>query len=85
MPDLELDGGGRVAELMRAARPVLLDLGGGAEVAGDWIDVVRARCDDPPADALLIRPDGYVAWAGTDGLAEAAEEWFGAGLTTSRA
>ncbi|GAA4968913.1 FAD-dependent monooxygenase [Nonomuraea thailandensis] len=85
VPDLELAGGVRVAGLMRAARPVLLDLGGGARVAGDWIDVVRARCDDPPADALLIRPDGYVAWAGADGLAEAAEEWFGAGLTTSRA
>lgn len=96
VPDLdglELADGGRVAELLRAGRPVLLDLGGGAEPAepdggrpdGGWIDVVRARCDDPPADALLIRPDGYVAWAGTDGLAGAAQEWFGASVTTSPA
>nr|SBO92564.1 putative monooxygenase [Nonomuraea gerenzanensis] len=85
VPDLALAGGGRVAELMRAARPVLLDLGGGVHLDDDWIDVVRARCDAPPADALLIRPDGYVAWAGTEGLAEAAERWFGPSLTASPA
>ncbi|MEV5889646.1 FAD-dependent monooxygenase [Nonomuraea fuscirosea] len=86
VPDLVLEGGGRVAELMRAARPVLLDLGGGAGsealLGDDWIDVVRARCDDPPADTLLIRPDGYVAWAGSDGIEEAARDWFG--LATAR-
>ncbi|MBB5777551.1 FAD-dependent monooxygenase [Nonomuraea jabiensis] len=83
VPDLALAGGRRVAELMREGRPVLLDLGGGATLDDDWIDVVRTRADDPPADALLIRPDGYVAWAGTDGLAEAAREWFN--LTASPA
>ncbi|MEV4011475.1 FAD-dependent monooxygenase [Nonomuraea angiospora] len=83
VPDLALAGGRRVAELMREGRPVLLDLGGGATLEDDWIDVVRARADDPPADALLIRPDGYVAWAGTEGLTEAAQEWFG--ITASRA
>jgi hypothetical protein len=61
---------------MRDGRPLLLDLGGGATLGGDWIRVVRARCDDPPADTLLIRPDGQVAWAGTAGLREAAAEWF---------
>ncbi|WP_188189399.1 FAD-dependent monooxygenase [Nonomuraea sp. SYSU D8015] len=79
-PDLPLTtetGERRVAELMRPARPVLLDLGGGVTLDHDWIDVVRARTDDPPADALLIRPDGHVAWAGADGLLEAVEEWFG--------
>ncbi|MEV0382104.1 FAD-dependent monooxygenase [Nonomuraea sp. NPDC050643] len=82
VPDLRLEGGRRVAELMREGRPVLLDLGGGATLDDDWIETVSARCDDPPAGALLIRPDGYVAWAGGDGLAEAAEQWFG--LTASR-
>jgi 2-polyprenyl-6-methoxyphenol hydroxylase-like FAD-dependent oxidoreductase len=78
-PDLRLstgDGPTRVAELMRDGRPLLLDLGGGATLGGDWIRVVRARCDDPPADTLLIRPDGQVAWTGTAGLREAAAEWF---------
>ncbi|WP_020673032.1 FAD-dependent monooxygenase [Amycolatopsis nigrescens] len=82
VPDLPLTtetGARRVAELMRQARPVLLDLGAGAPLDGDcddWIDVVRARCDNPPADTLLIRPDGYVAWAGTEGLTEAITRWF---------
>ena len=32
------------------------------------------------APALLVRPDGYIAWAGSDaaGLAEALHRWFGA-------
>ncbi len=78
-PDLHLttgDGHTRVAELMRDGRPLLLDLGGDATIGGDWIRVVRARCDDPPADTLLIRPDGQVAWTGTAGLREAAAEWL---------
>jgi 2-polyprenyl-6-methoxyphenol hydroxylase-like FAD-dependent oxidoreductase len=73
-PDLRLetaDGGTRVAELMRAARPVLLDLTADGVVAGTavgWaqqVTVVTARCltRPAPAAALLIRPDGYVAWA----------------------
>ncbi len=82
VPDLRLTmdtGACRVAELMRPGRPILLDLGTDVMLdqgRGNWIDVVRAQCDDPPADTLLIRPDGYVAWAGTDGLAEAIETWF---------
>ncbi|KAB8197499.1 FAD-dependent oxidoreductase [Nonomuraea phyllanthi] len=95
-PDLRLADGRRLAELMRAGRPVLLDLrgdttpdgalteaGGRTDAArtgdradaaqdGGWIQVVRARADDPPADALLIRPDGYVAWAGAEGIEDAA-------------
>ncbi|MFI6793136.1 hypothetical protein ACIBG4_37995 [Nonomuraea sp. NPDC050383] len=37
--------------------------------------------DDPPAPALLIRPDGYVAWAGADpdSLKTALTRWFGPG------
>ena len=71
-PDLPLttaEGATRVAELMRAARPVLLDLSDSAVLRGaaddrrDRMGVVTAHCDAPPADALLIRPDGYVAWA----------------------
>ncbi|MUL48300.1 FAD-dependent oxidoreductase [Mycobacterium sp. CBMA293] len=65
--DLSLDDGRRVAELLHTARPVLLDLAGGAAapVAQDWrdrVDVVDGTMAGGPA-AMLIRPDGYVAWA----------------------
>ncbi|MEU4209203.1 FAD-dependent monooxygenase [Streptomyces sp. NPDC026206] len=90
-PDLEVEVGGakvRTAELLHAGRGFLLDLtgdGGPASVAGPWkdrIDVVTAvRREEAPARALLIRPDGHVAWAaGTapgHGLREALTRWFG--------
>ncbi|CAN5873044.1 FAD-dependent monooxygenase [soil metagenome] len=90
------DGPSRVYSLLHAARPVLLDLtGGGAllAVVGAWASrVVRvAACYDGlwelpaigPVDApaaVLIRPDGHVAWIGTgadDGLRAALTRWFG--------
>ena len=99
-PDLRVEGSDgrqtRVAELVRLARGVLLDLtqdGAVARAAAAWADritVVAARglnpADSPaPADALLIRPDGYVAWAtgpgaadASGGLEEALRTWFGA-------
>ncbi|MFE7622963.1 FAD-dependent monooxygenase [Streptomyces sp. NPDC057509] len=94
-PDLALETGGgpaRLAELMRTGRPVLLDLGGEpypAQAAADWkdrVDIVAATCPEPPATALLVRPDGYVAWAADpdetsdearDGLRRALAGWFG--------
>lgn len=88
-PDLDLttaDGHShRLSELRRDARPLLLDLSGGSELAAavaPWSDrVVRlaAGTVTSPAPALLIRPDGYVAWSGADpdGLASALGRWFG--------
>ncbi|MFJ5230599.1 FAD-dependent monooxygenase [Kitasatospora sp. NPDC088391] len=75
-------------ELLHAARPLLLDLTGGTElrdVAAPWadrVDVVTAEAaDERAALTLLVRPDGYVAWASEDGspagLAEALGTWFG--------
>jgi FAD binding domain len=96
VPELALEDGRRVAELLRYGRPVLLDLAGGvAESAGGWadrVDIVRATIADRPEAAMLIRPDGYVAWAAdTFGAAEAAGlraallRWFGAeGCVLSR-
>ncbi|WP_308016291.1 aromatic-ring hydroxylase C-terminal domain-containing protein [Nonomuraea aurantiaca] len=39
---------------------------------------MTATADDAPAPALLIRPDGYVAWAGADpdSLKTALTRWF---------
>jgi len=88
-PDLRLrcsDGTARVAELQRTGRPLLLDLGAGpglralAEPWSDRVDVVTAECAQAPADALLIRPDGFVAWstpADPASLPDALARWFG--------
>ncbi len=89
MPDLDL-GQGRVFELLHDAQPVLLNLGdpGAFDVAGrvrvvdatydgDWELPVLGWVSAPAA--VLIRPDGYVAWVGegTDaGLNDALAKWF---------
>ncbi len=41
--------------------------------------MVVATAVRPPAEAMLIRPDGYAVWAGTDrgALAAALRAWFG--------
>jgi hypothetical protein len=39
--------------------------------------VVAATAEGAPAEAVLIRPDGYVAWAGGEGLEPALRTWFG--------
>ncbi|MGV9802617.1 FAD-dependent monooxygenase [Mycobacterium sp. NPDC003449] len=92
VPDLTLDDGRRVAELMHTGRPVLLDLSGGRylDVAEDWRERVDTVTDAvtassaPPVAGLLIRPDGYVAWAADDvdegsrgRLRAALQRWFG--------
>jgi 2-polyprenyl-6-methoxyphenol hydroxylase-like FAD-dependent oxidoreductase len=88
-PDLVLDDGTRLAELTRTARPLLLDFTGslGDELRGwtDRVDLV-AGAADVDATALLIRPDGYVAWATSStepddterkALRSSLERWFG--------
>jgi 2-polyprenyl-6-methoxyphenol hydroxylase-like FAD-dependent oxidoreductase len=92
MPDVDVktsDGRSRVAELLRAGRGVLLDFGAGlGSVAEPWasrVDVVAGVVDGEPlaVDAVLLRPDGHVAWvlpAGeteADGLVAALRTWFG--------
>ena len=77
----------RLAEFLRDARPLLVDLTGGNDLAAtaepwnDRVHRVTATADDAPAPALLIRPDGYVAWAGADpdGLKAALTRWFSPG------
>jgi len=97
MPDLDIvstDGPVRVFELLHQARPVLLELGGPALDAGPWtglVQHVRATYDGAwtlpvvgpvtAPTAVLVRPDGHVAWVGegsTAGLTEALTTWCGA-------
>jgi 3-(3-hydroxy-phenyl)propionate hydroxylase len=86
-----------VFELLHAARPVLLEFGGPALDAAAWSGRVRhvqanydAAWELPvlgtvtAPTAVLLRPDGYVAWVGedsADGLAEALATWCGAGAS----
>ena len=85
MPDLDLGGGRRVFELLHDARPVLLNFGApglrpqavDTTYAGEWELPVLGRVSAP--SAVLVRPDGYVAWVGdgTDaGLDDALATWF---------
>ncbi|UJW29404.1 FAD-dependent monooxygenase [Saccharothrix sp. AJ9571] len=91
MPDVPLDHRTTVAELLHGGRGVLIDSTESAEYAAaaarwaDRVDVVAARplAHTPsgwPAglDAVLLRPDGYVAWTGTSDLETELGRWFGA-------
>jgi 3-(3-hydroxy-phenyl)propionate hydroxylase len=97
--DLETaDGPTRVFEQMHDGRPVFLNLGEPGtfdiEPWSDRVQSIDATTEDPwilpvigevptPA-AVLIRPDGHVAWVGqgnTDGLTEALTTWFGVAQT----
>jgi 2-polyprenyl-6-methoxyphenol hydroxylase-like FAD-dependent oxidoreductase len=93
--DLITDNGPlRVFALLHDARPVLLNLGepGGFDIApwADRVQLIDAKYDrvwELPAlgavaapTAVLIRPDGHVAWVGDRqpvGLPDALTTWFG--------
>lgn len=88
-------GPARVFDLLHEARPVLLDLGDAGDLDitpwADRVHLVKARHEDaawelpvvgpvPTPAAVLIRPDGHVAWVGAgtpDGLEDALTRWFG--------
>ncbi|ASN22705.1 3-(3-hydroxyphenyl)propionate hydroxylase [Streptomyces pluripotens] len=82
-PDTDFPGSVRLHELLRSGRGVLLDpVGAFAEVAALWSDRVDRVGQGAGTDAMLIRPDGYVCWAGSpDGsaqdLKQALGRWFG--------
>ncbi|WP_433202565.1 FAD-dependent monooxygenase [Dactylosporangium sp. CS-047395] len=80
MPDLDLQGR-RLYGRMHQARGLLLDRTGQL-TAGAWADRVDAIVEpgaDLYAPAVLLRPDGHVAWIGADqrDLDEHLARWFG--------
>jgi 3-(3-hydroxy-phenyl)propionate hydroxylase len=88
------DGSLRVFSLLHDARPVLINFGkaGSVDITrwSNRVQLIDAKYDGvwelPALDAVtaptavLIRPDGYVAWVGEGsqaGLIEALTMWFG--------
>jgi hypothetical protein len=91
---LTANGPLRVFTLLHDARPVLLNLGepGSFDIApwADRVKLIDAKYDGvwelpvlgavPAPTAVLVRPDGYVAWVGEQTeprLADALTRWFG--------
>jgi hypothetical protein len=60
-PDLSLAGDTRLYETLREARFVLITPTGETPETGN--QVIRAHWTGNRRTALLIRPDGYIAWA----------------------
>ncbi|MFI6788744.1 rifampin monooxygenase [Nonomuraea sp. NPDC050383] len=73
---------GRLYELMHGGRGLLLDQTGRLSVAGwaDRVDHVVDVSEELDVPAVLLRPDGHVAWVGEDltDLLSHLPKWFGA-------
>ena len=85
-PDFELADGTTLGTLLRAGKGVVLDFDARAPLqalAGRWADRIRYVASDARdrlgLSAVLVRPDGVVAWA-----AEAAPDVMDAARATSR-
>jgi hypothetical protein len=102
VPDYDLTVAGhhhRTHPLLRTGRGLLLDFTATDDLAlrllpwADRVDHVRAAASIPGdtdvPEALLVRPDGYVCWAGQPGiqpstLTESLTSWFGPRQLASR-
>ena len=88
-PDFELADGTKLGEYLGNGRGLLLDFDAGAPLqalARRWRDrityVAREAQDRLGLSAVLVRPDGIVAWAGEaapndEDVARTASRWFG--------
>ncbi|HEY3683755.1 MAG TPA: FAD-dependent monooxygenase [Streptosporangiaceae bacterium] len=89
-PDFRLDDGTRLGDLMRDGRGVALDFSTGQRLQGvatAWKSRIQYVAGTPRnalgAGAVLVRPDGIVAWAGdptpdAEAFDQAARRWFDA-------
>lgn len=83
LPLRTVDGETSVAATLQKGQGMLVDFCAGAisaEIA-PWRDRVNVVVAEPVADlgadGMLIRPDGYIAWVGGEGLLDALRMWFG--------
>ncbi|MFD0853221.1 FAD-dependent oxidoreductase, partial [Actinomadura adrarensis] len=81
MRDLALKQHGRLYELTRTGRGLLLDQTGRLSVTGwaDRVDHVVDVSEELDVPAVLLRPDGHVAWTGEEqqDLLDHLPRWFG--------
>jgi hypothetical protein len=87
-PDFELEDGTRLGTLLRGGNGLLLDFGRQASLQaldGLWGERLRYVAGQPKdrlgLSALLVRPDGFVAWASDtasspEEVTRAAARWF---------
>ncbi|GAA0404769.1 FAD-dependent monooxygenase [Microbispora corallina] len=87
-PDFALADGSRLADHLRGGRALLIAPPGLPlpAIDGDRVTVIGTPIEDEDAPrAVLVRPDGYVAWAADTpdpaGLERALATWFGAPAT----
>jgi hypothetical protein len=88
VPEIEFADGTRLADHLHAGKAVLVDPGKAyaatAAGYGDRLVVLALPAQGPQgAAAVLVRPDGYIAWAAgaeadDEGLAGALRAWLGA-------
>ncbi|MGB6578617.1 MAG: FAD-dependent monooxygenase [Streptosporangiaceae bacterium] len=78
MPNLRLDDGTRLADHTHEGRALLVDLAGDDQLAtlaksyAGRLELVRGSSDGAGVSGLLVRPDGFVAWASADGARDPA-------------
>ena len=89
VPDFELADGRKIGEFFGAGKGLFLDFDTDAPLealASRWADRISYVAGDAKdrlgLSALLVRPDGFVAWASEDApnlgqAAQAASRWFG--------
>jgi hypothetical protein len=89
-PDFELEDGTRLGEHLHNGKGLLLDLTGGRKLHGlgqIWNDRLNylstALRDSKKLTAILVRPDGFVAWVAEsephlNTVERSIERWFGA-------
>jgi 2-polyprenyl-6-methoxyphenol hydroxylase-like FAD-dependent oxidoreductase len=78
MPNLRLEDGTRLADHTHEGRALLVDLAGDDQLAAlakpyaGRLGLVRGSSEGAGVSGLLVRPDGFVAWASADGASDPA-------------
>jgi hypothetical protein len=93
VPNFEFEDGTSIGELMRDGQGMLLDFNGNASLEtwaseyGGRIKFVSGRAKEQPGlSVVLVRPDGFIAWASDiepdeQSIRQAASRWFGSCAT----